>query len=103
MTSSAAKRDEVRKEHIPEMIINPSNGKRYLKGRFLGKVSRISLFRQMFTVFSFKDMLCLIPNKLLFFLKNSDVWKFEFDYFLSVFGHALQKWPFKFGPTGFNV
>lgn len=27
----------MRKENIPDMIINPSNGKRYLKGRFLGK------------------------------------------------------------------
>lgn len=38
MSSSAAKRDDVRKEHIPDMIINPTTGKRYLKGRFLGKV-----------------------------------------------------------------
>lgn len=37
MTSSATKREELRKENIPDMIINPSNGKRYLKGRFLGK------------------------------------------------------------------
>ncbi|WAR01981.1 PLK1-like protein [Mya arenaria] len=37
MTTSATKRDEVRKEHIPDMIINPGTGKRYLKGRFLGK------------------------------------------------------------------
>lgn len=37
MTSSATKREEMRKENIPDMIINPGNGKRYLKGRFLGK------------------------------------------------------------------
>ena len=40
MTSSATKREELRKENIPDMIINPSNGKRYLKGRFLGKVHK---------------------------------------------------------------
>jgi len=38
MSTSTVKRDEVRKEHIPDMIVNPATGKRYLKGRFLGKV-----------------------------------------------------------------
>lgn len=38
MTSSATRRDEVKKEHIPDMITDPSSRKRYLKGRFLGKV-----------------------------------------------------------------
>ena len=40
MTTSAAKlrRDEIRKDNIPDMILDPSSGKRYLKGRFLGKV-----------------------------------------------------------------
>ena len=44
MTSSATKREELRKEIIPDMIINPSNGKRYLKGRFLGKVFDWAIF-----------------------------------------------------------
>ena len=44
MTSSATKREELRKEIIPDMIINPSNGKRYLKGRFLGKVFNWAIF-----------------------------------------------------------
>ncbi|KAL4225442.1 Serine/threonine-protein kinase plk1 [Mactra antiquata] len=35
--SSSARREEVKKEQIPDMIIDPSTGKRYLKGRFLGK------------------------------------------------------------------
>ncbi|XP_045175493.2 serine/threonine-protein kinase PLK1-like [Mercenaria mercenaria] len=37
MTSSASRRDEVKKEHIPDMITDPTTRKRYLKGRFLGK------------------------------------------------------------------
>ncbi|XP_060561432.1 serine/threonine-protein kinase PLK1-like [Ruditapes philippinarum] len=37
MTSSASRRDDVKKEHIPDMITDPSTRKRYLKGRFLGK------------------------------------------------------------------
>lgn len=39
MTSAAKlRRDEIRKDNIPEIILDPSSGKRYLKGRFLGKV-----------------------------------------------------------------
>lgn len=37
MSSSATRREEVKKEHIPDMIVDPSSRKRYLKGRFLGK------------------------------------------------------------------
>lgn len=35
--SSALRREEIRKD-IPDIVIDPGNGKRYLKGRFLGKV-----------------------------------------------------------------
>lgn len=35
--SSALRREEIRKE-VPDIVIDPGNGKRYLKGRFLGKV-----------------------------------------------------------------
>lgn len=34
--SSALRREEIRKD-IPDIVIDPVNGKRYLKGRFLGK------------------------------------------------------------------
>lgn len=34
--SSALRREEIRKD-IPDIVIDPGNGKRYLKGRFLGK------------------------------------------------------------------
>ncbi|XP_048728781.1 serine/threonine-protein kinase PLK1-like [Ostrea edulis] len=34
--SSALRREEIRKE-VPDIVIDPGNGKRYLKGRFLGK------------------------------------------------------------------
>ncbi|XP_022292480.1 serine/threonine-protein kinase PLK1-like [Crassostrea virginica] len=34
--SSAVRREEIRKD-IPDIVIDPGNGKRYLKGRFLGK------------------------------------------------------------------
>ncbi|XP_033751628.1 serine/threonine-protein kinase PLK1-like isoform X1 [Pecten maximus] len=38
MTSAAKlRRDEIRKDNIPEIILDPTSGKRYLKGRFLGK------------------------------------------------------------------
>lgn len=38
--TSAIRKDETRpKEVIPDVIVDPSTGKRYLKGRFLGKVS----------------------------------------------------------------
>ena len=38
--TSAIRKDETRpKEVIPDVIVDPSSGKRYLKGRFLGKVS----------------------------------------------------------------
>ena len=43
MATTATKTNEPRKEHIPDMIVNPGTGKRYLKGRFLGKV-RLALF-----------------------------------------------------------
>ncbi|KAL3841606.1 hypothetical protein ACJMK2_019723 [Sinanodonta woodiana] len=37
MSGSATRREEVKKDHIPDLVVNPSNGKRYMKGRFLGK------------------------------------------------------------------
>lgn len=38
--TSAIRKDETRpKETIPDVILDPSTAKRYLKGRFLGKVS----------------------------------------------------------------
>jgi len=40
MTSAADKfrRAEVKKDSVPDVVLDPSSGKRYLKGRFLGKV-----------------------------------------------------------------
>ncbi|KAL5006331.1 hypothetical protein ScPMuIL_015137 [Solemya velum] len=36
--TSASRREEIRaKEYIPDVILDPSTGKRYMKGRFLGK------------------------------------------------------------------
>ncbi|KAK7099028.1 serine/threonine-protein kinase PLK1-like [Littorina saxatilis] len=35
--TTALKRDEVRPKEIPDVILDPSSGKNYLKGRFLGK------------------------------------------------------------------
>ena len=29
----------MKKDIIPDMVVDPSSGKRYLKGRFLGKVN----------------------------------------------------------------
>lgn len=34
---SSARREEMKKDTIPDMVVDPSSGKRYLKGRFLGK------------------------------------------------------------------
>lgn len=39
MSAVVVKKEEVRKEHIPDLIVNPGTGKRYIKGRFLGKVN----------------------------------------------------------------
>lgn len=37
--TTAVRKDETRpKDVIPDVIVDPSTGKRYLKGRFLGKV-----------------------------------------------------------------
>lgn len=40
--TTALKRDEVRPKEIPDVILDPSSGKNYLKGRFLGKVRNMS-------------------------------------------------------------
>lgn len=37
---SSARREEMKKDIIPDMVVDPSSGKRYLKGRFLGKVNK---------------------------------------------------------------
>lgn len=37
MTSSATRRNDAPKDTIPELVADPSSGKRYMKGRFLGK------------------------------------------------------------------
>ena len=44
--STAVRKDDGRpKDAIPDVIADPSSGKRYLKGRFLGKVTCLILFR----------------------------------------------------------
>ena len=42
MATTSTKSD-VRKDTIPEVLTDPGTGKRYLRGRFLGKVSFSSI------------------------------------------------------------
>lgn len=43
---SSARREEMKKDIIPDMVVDPSSGKRYLKGRFLGKVIQTGMYNK---------------------------------------------------------
>lgn len=45
---SSARREEMKKDIIPDMVVDPSSGKRYLKGRFLGKVTHLNLNKKFY-------------------------------------------------------
>ena len=51
MTSTAKKDDLRAKDTIPEIILDPSCGKRYMKGKFLGKVSILLIMSSHVQVF----------------------------------------------------